>query len=116
MRTQRVAQLARFYDAKQARQEALELQTSILAARAATQDMLRRFYAHKAEQLHSIGQTSLPAPHANGHDRADATAALRATKRMDASSGWSPTPDGCSCPPAESWTLLDDLTQLRVWF
>jgi hypothetical protein len=64
--------------------------------------------------------STVPASHARGVDRADAIAALRATTRS-----WPPTPDGCSCPPrmlpetdvanTESWTLLADLTPVRVW-
>ena len=51
LQAERTAQLARFFEAKLARQDAVDLQVSALAAQAAAHDELMRFYAHKEEKL-----------------------------------------------------------------
>jgi hypothetical protein len=58
-RAARAAQLEtmrRYYEHKEARLEAAELQAAVLAARAARQEQLRRFYEHKEQMLDGMGQ------------------------------------------------------------
>ena len=112
-----LATLRQFYAHKDQRQEAFEMRASALAAQAAQQETLRRFYAHKEERLGTL----------NGGRSRQHRAGLRRTRSRrcyrcfachdaDRRGSWlAPTPDGCSCPPAESWTLLDDLTPARTW-
>lgn len=109
---------AALFEAKLDQLDAIERHGVEAVARAASREKLLRFNLHKEEQLLALSTQGLAVIYQQtslGLDRADAIAAFRATTRMDAASGWALTPDGCSCPPAESWTLLDDLTPVRVW-
>jgi hypothetical protein len=54
--------VARYYDAKMARQEAVELEASALAARAAAQEKLQRFWERKEQKLDAMDQAVMPGP------------------------------------------------------
>jgi hypothetical protein len=47
--------MQQFYAAKDARQEALELEMATLAARATQQEKLQQFYARKEAQMDAFG-------------------------------------------------------------
>jgi hypothetical protein len=110
---QRNARMAALIEAKQALLEANELRASRSATQSTAHEKQLQFFALKEERLLALSRPVAETIHER--DRADAINALRATPRMDAAPGWTPTPDGCSCPLADSWTLPGDLTPVRVW-
>ena len=97
---------------KEARLAAEDLRSE-LAARAARHESMQRLYAYKEEQLFALTSPVAAASAtqvSHGLDHADTIALLRAATR-NWPSRMLPRRDA----HAAVWTLLDDLTPVRVW-